>query len=223
MNSTVSIVRATKSAVSVDSVLNLGAFDLKKVVKMDPEFLNTENTHEHDTTVSSLSVVEKRPLDLDSIQRWINYLLVNKGTDLYRMKGFLNVAHSDERFLFQAVHMIFNGQFDDPWLPGEERISKFVFIGKNLNHDELREGFEQCVLTPELAARKLKNLRFSVGDKVECQTNDGYLPGKVVKLRFRDEYMPAGVIAPYQIALDNGELIWAPEDVNDYIRKIQKK
>ena len=35
---------------------------------MDPEFLNTENEHEHDTTVSSLAVVEKRPLDLDSIQ-----------------------------------------------------------------------------------------------------------------------------------------------------------
>ena len=102
MNSSAPIIRSTRSAVSVDQVLDIRAFDLKKTVEMDPEFLNTENEHEHDTTVSSVSVVEKRPLDLDAIQRWVNYLLVNKGTDLYRMKGVLNIANSDERFMFQA-------------------------------------------------------------------------------------------------------------------------
>ena len=119
MNSSAPIIRSTRSAVSVDQVLDIRAFDLKKTVEMDPEFLNTENEHEHDTTVSSVSVVEKRPLDLDAIQRWVNYLLVNKGTDLYRMKGVLNIANSDERFMFQAVHMIFNGTFDEPWLADE--------------------------------------------------------------------------------------------------------
>ena len=121
MNSSAPIIRSTRSAVSVDQVLDIRAFDLKKTVEMDPEFLNTENEHEHDTTVSSVSVVEKRPLDLDAIQRWVNYLLVNKGTDLYRMKGVLNIANSDERFMFQAVHMIFNGTFDEPWLADENR------------------------------------------------------------------------------------------------------
>ena len=95
INSSAPIVRAERSAVSVDSVLDIHAFDLKKTVDMDPEFLNTENKHEHDDTVSSISVVEGRPLDLDAVQRWVNYLLVNKGTDLFRMKGVLNVADSE--------------------------------------------------------------------------------------------------------------------------------
>ena len=77
INSSVSIVRTCKSKVSTDSVLDLHAFDLKKTVEMDPEFLNTENEHEHDTTGSSLAVVEKRPLDLDSIQTGVNNLIVN--------------------------------------------------------------------------------------------------------------------------------------------------
>ena len=109
INSSAPIITAEKSKVSVDSVLDIHAFDLKKTVDMDPEFLNTDNEHEHDDTVSSICVVEEKPLDLDALQRWVNYLLVNKGTDLYRMKGVLNVADSEERFMFQAVHMIFNG------------------------------------------------------------------------------------------------------------------
>ena len=222
MNSSAGIIRSERSAVSVDNVLDIRAFDLKKTIDMDPEFLNTENEHEHDTTVSSVSVIEKRPLDLDAIQRWVNYLLVNRGTDLYRMKGVLNVAKSDERFMFQAVHMIFNGNFDEPWQADETRESRFVFIGKNLDHDELRRGFEKCVLTPELEAKRLAELRFDVGDPVECNTNDGWVAGVIAGRMYRDDFMPPGLVAPYQIELRDGTLIWAPEDDDDFIRAGKK-
>ena len=218
INSSAPIVTAERSNVSVDSVLDIHAFDLKKTVDMDPEFLNTENEHEHDDTVSSICVVEDRPLDLDALQRWVNYLLVNKGTDLYRMKGVLNVADCDERFMFQAVHMIFNGNFDAPWADDEKREPKFVFIGKNLDHDELKEGFLACIQTPELIAKRKLALRFAVGDAVECRTGDGFVPGKVTAHLYRDDFMPPGVTAPYQIQLDNGKLIWAPEDDDKFIR-----
>jgi G3E family GTPase len=222
MNSSAGIIRSERSAVSVDNVLDIRAFDLKKTVEMDPEFLNTENEHEHDATVSSVSVIEKRPLDLDAIQRWFNYMLVNRGTDLYRMKGVLNVANSDERFMFQAVHMIFNGNFDEPWQADETRESRFVFIGKNLDHDELRRGFEKCVLTPELEAKRLAELRFDVGDPVECNTNDGWVAGVIAGRMYRDDFMPPGLVAPYQIELRDGTLIWAPEDDDDFIRAGKK-
>ena len=222
MNASAPIIRSERSAVSVANVLDIRAFDLKKTIDMDPEFLNTENEHEHDTTVSSVSVIEKRPLDLDAIQRWFNYLLVNRGTDLYRMKGVLNVANSDERFMFQAVHMIFNGNFDEPWQADETRESRFVFIGKNLDHDELRRGFEKCVLTPELEAKRLAELRFDVGDPVECNTNDGWVAGVIAGRMYRDDFMPPGLVAPYQIELRDGTLIWAPEDDDDFIRAGKK-
>jgi G3E family GTPase len=222
MNASAPIIRSERSAVSVANVLDIRAFDLKKTIDMDPEFLNTENEHEHDTTVSSVSVIEKRPLDLDAIQRWVNYLLVNRGTDLYRMKGVLNVAKSDERFMFQAVHMIFNGNFDEPWQADETRESRFVFIGKNLDHDELRRGFEKCVLTPELEAKRLAELRFDVGDPVECNTNDGWVAGVIAGRMYRDDFMPPGLVAPYQIELHDGTLIWAPEDDDDFIRAGKK-
>jgi G3E family GTPase len=222
MNASAPIIRSERSAVSVANVLDIRAFDLKKTIDMDPEFLNTENEHEHDTTVSSVSVIEKRALDLDAIQRWVNYLLVNRGTDLYRMKGVLNVAKSDERFMFQAVHMIFNGNFDEPWQADETRESRFVFIGKNLDHDELKRGFQKCVLTPDLEKRRLASLRFDIGDPVECNTSDGWVAGVVAGRMYRDDFMPPGVVAPYQIELHNGTMIWAPEDDDDFIRAGKK-
>jgi G3E family GTPase len=218
MNASAPIIRTEKSAVSADLILDLHAFDLKKTIEMDPEFLNTENEHEHDRTVSSVSIVEKRPLDLDAVQRWFNYLLVNRGTDLYRMKGVLHIANSEERFMFQAVHMIFNGNFDEPWREDETKESKFVFIGKNLNHGELKKGFEKCVLTPELERKKLQSLRFKIGHEVECNTDDGWVQGIIKAHMYRDDFMPPGLVAPYQVELPDGTLIWAPEDDDDFIR-----
>ena len=81
MNSSASIIRTERSAVSVDNVLDIRAFDLKKTIDMDPEFLNTENEHEHDTTVSSVSVIEKRQEralgDLDRSEKLITELEVS--------------------------------------------------------------------------------------------------------------------------------------------------
>merc|ERR1719240_1076510 len=100
---------------------------------MDPEFLNTDGEHEHDTSVSSVSITKEGLLDLGSVQDWITPLLQTKGADIYRMKGVLNVKHATQKFVYHAVHMIFNGEFTEPWAEDEPRGSKLVFIGKNLD------------------------------------------------------------------------------------------
>jgi hypothetical protein len=137
------------------------------------------------------------------------------------MKGVLSIAHAQQKFVYQAVHMIFNGTFDEEetWKEGEARESKLVFIGKNLDKEALKSGFVKCAVTPELAERKLKQLRFEKGSKVECRTGEGWQKGEVAALMYRDEYMPQGVVAPYQVKLDSGSLIYAPHDDDALIRK----
>ena len=117
---------------------------------MDPEFLNTDGEHEHDTSVSSLSIIQKGEVDLEAVQDWVGWVLREKATDIYRMKGVLAIAHARQKFVYQAVHMIFNGNFEDSevWGPDEERESKLVFIGKNLDKEALKVGFAACVATP---------------------------------------------------------------------------
>jgi G3E family GTPase len=40
--------------------------------------------------------------------------------------------------------MIADGAFIGSWKPDEPRVSRLVFIGRNLNRPQLRRGFEQC-------------------------------------------------------------------------------
>jgi len=40
---------------------------------MDPGFLNTDEEHEHDQTVSSLSIVRPGEVDLDEVQRCVRW------------------------------------------------------------------------------------------------------------------------------------------------------
>jgi len=220
LNAFAPIMRCQQSNVSVDSVLNIKGFDLKRTLEMDPEFLNTDGEHEHDTSVTSVAINLPGDIDLNSVQEWISTILQEKGTDIYRMKGVLSIAHSNERFVYQAVHMIFTGDFMEPWEEGETRESKLVFIGKNLNREELTAAFKACQATPDAEDKRRKALRFSVGTRVECKTGaTAWSPGEIVALLYRDEFMQPGVVAPYQIKLDDGNLIYAPADEDAVIRK----
>ncbi|EOD09808.1 hypothetical protein EMIHUDRAFT_465373 [Emiliania huxleyi CCMP1516] len=249
INSQAPVQRCTKAEVSPDWVLDIGAFDLKRVIEMDPEFLNTDGEHEHDTSVSSVAITENVPLDFGLVQDWIGGLLQNKGawpgrrracgaarcggTDLYRMKGVLNVQHATQKFVYHAVHMIFNGEFED-WEPDEPRETKLVFIGKNIDAAALKADFAACVASEENLAKKRDALRFKagaapeilsdppqrVGDRVECSMAGGMRQaGEVVQLLWRDEEMEQGQVCPYKVKLDEGGVTWAPVDEDDCIRR----
>ena len=146
-------------------------------------------------------------------------LLQSKGADIFRMKGVLSIAHAETKFVYQGVHMIFNGDFTEAWTAEETRESKLVFIGKNLKPDELKAEFMACVSTAEQQEKKLKSLRFAIGDAVKCNTGSGWQAGKIVKHMYRDEHMPPGMVAPYQVQLDGGDLIYAPADEDELIWK----
>jgi len=218
INSFAPILRCSQSNVSVDSVLNIKGFDLKRTLEMDPEFLNSDGEHVHDQTVSSVSITQNGELDLNLIQEWISTILQEKGTDIFRMKGVLNIMHAEQRFVYQAVHMIFNGNFTEAWGEDEPRENKLVFIGKNLDAAELRAKFAECIATPEKIKEKEGRLRFKIGDAVECNTGK-WSKGTVFALMYRDDGMPPGMVAPYQVKLDSGDLIYAPEDSDELIRK----
>jgi len=137
------IHRTQRSAVAIDAVLNRGAFELTRILEMRPDFLDHDD-HEHSDDVSSMSFEVEKPIDPEAFNAWIGQLLQEKGPDLLRTKGILSYANEDRRFAFQAVHMIADGDFIGPWKADEPRVSRLVFIGRNLNRPQLRRGFEAC-------------------------------------------------------------------------------
>lgn len=104
-----------------------------------------EASHEHDNSVTSVGIEHEGNLDLKKFNAWISWILDNKGVDIFRSKGIVSVAGHEERFVFQGVHMLFDAQSDRLWKPGETRRTQIVFIGRNLNREELNAGFNECI------------------------------------------------------------------------------
>ena len=60
-------------------------------------------------------------------------------------KASSSFKDDDQRFVFQGVHMILDGDHQRPWNEGEKRDSRIVFIGRNLPGKKIAEGFESCI------------------------------------------------------------------------------
>ena len=101
--------------------------------------------HEHDASVGSVGVRLPGELDPGRFEAWVVGLLRARGVDIFRMKGVLALAGKDRRFVFQGVHMLFDGQDGRAWESGVARESQMVFIGRDLDRRQLTEGLRSCL------------------------------------------------------------------------------
>ena len=131
--------------IEIDQILGIEAFSLDHALEIDPEILG-EDAHQHDETVISVTIVESGDLNGKKLNSWISELLRNQGPDIFRMKGILSIQGEKNRFVFQGVHMLFDGKADRPWYPQETRKNELVFIGRNLDETQLKEGFRACLV-----------------------------------------------------------------------------
>ncbi len=94
--------------------------------------------------IRGISLTLRKPIHGQRVTNWLNQLLADQGPDILRAKGILDVAGDERRLVFQAVHMILEGDFQREWKDGDDRFSRMVFIGRNLDEAALRAGFEAC-------------------------------------------------------------------------------
>jgi G3E family GTPase len=146
MNALAKVYRTHDAQVAMDTILGVQAFDLNRALEIDPEFLD-ESAHEHDEAVYSIALVESGALDGEKLNDWLGELLRTQGPDIFRMKGILNLVGEDCRFVFQGVHMLFDGRRDRPWKSEAERKNELVFIGRNLDAAQLQAGFRACLVS----------------------------------------------------------------------------
>jgi G3E family GTPase len=176
--------RTQRSQVPLDAVLGRNAFDLDRILHIEPDFLESEDhdhdrdhhdhghdhahghdhghdhhhdhdhkhahshgklKHYHDEDMQSISLKSDKPLDPDKFFPWVQDLVQKEGPSILRSKGILSFKNDDERFVFQGVHMILDGDHQRPWNKDEKRESRIVFIGRNLPGKKITEGFESCI------------------------------------------------------------------------------
>ena len=205
INNFAPIYQTENSLIDPKELIDIGSFDLERTLEMDPEFLDTESEHEHDQSVTSTSARFLGELNVNKLERWIGELMREKGQDLFRYKGVLAVKGMDQKFVFQGVHMLFGGDFSKEiglWKKGEDRECRFVFIGRNLDHEGLQKGLMECLA---------EELRFNVGDKVYANIGE-FTEGRILKCWDEGN--------PYRVEIQNDEKsnVWVPIDNDHFVR-----
>jgi len=148
--------RTKMSEIALGEILDKGAFDLQRILKIEPHFLpehghdhhhghdhdhHHHEPHYHDEEMSSLSLTSDKPIDGDKFRRWISSVLQEHGATILRSKGILAIKGANRRHVFQGVHMIMDSSWGQPWKDDEPRLTKLVFIGRTLPVDDLKRGF----------------------------------------------------------------------------------
>ena len=204
INAFAPVYETKNSIIDPSELIGIGAFDLSKTLEMDPEFLDTDAEHEHDENVTSTSSKFEGELNVNKLERWIGELMQTKAEDLFRYKGVLAVKGMDQKFVFQGVHMLFGGDFNQEiglWKDDEKRECRFVFIGRNLDHAALEAGLMEC---------KAEDLRFGVGDMVYANIGE-FTKGKILKCWDQGN--------PYRVEIQDEDRtnVWVPIDSDDYV------
>jgi len=129
--------------VPLEEVLERGAFDLDRILEIEPNFLS-DNDHEHDDAITSVSLTSEAPIRPELFMPWLRTLTATQGQDILRLKGVLAFPDEDQRYVVQGVHMLLDGDHQRDWKADEARTSRLVFIGRNLDAATLRQGFAAC-------------------------------------------------------------------------------
>jgi G3E family GTPase len=160
-----------RCAVPLPEVLGRNAFDLDRILDIEPEFLEVAHHHHdrdhdhdhdhdhhghahaqhgslkhyHDEEMQSVSLKAEAPLDPDKFFPWVQTLVQKEGPNILRCKGILSFKGDPKRFVLQGVHMILDGDHQREWRSDEPRTSRIVFIGRQLPEQSIRAGFESCL------------------------------------------------------------------------------
>ena len=136
------LLRSVRCDVPLDLILDRGAFDLARL-----DVAGDGHDHHHDRhghAVECVSLRLDRPLERSRLLAWLRRLVIERGADLLRAKGIVDLAGADRRFVFQGVHMMMDTDMAQAWPPHEARESRLVFIGRNLDREDLLQGLRHC-------------------------------------------------------------------------------
>ena len=155
LNPTAELRRSVQGDIPLARLLDRGAFDIARL-RLPAQRLGAApagsaqhryvpvDAGRHSVGIASVALSVARPLERSRFLPWLQRLVTERGADLLRAKGIVAFDGEDRRFVFQAVHMTVDSGPDRRWAAGETRDTRLVFIGRNLDAEELRGELEHC-------------------------------------------------------------------------------
>jgi G3E family GTPase len=143
INRAARICQTQNSDVDIGMVLDLRSLDIE--IKAE----HHDHNHKHSEDIETVAIVTSGDLDGVKISQWFRELIAEFGERIMRMKGILNLRKDPDQFVFQGVHMLFEGRPGRAWGESEERVNRLVFIGRQLDKEKITQGFMDCITTAD--------------------------------------------------------------------------
>jgi G3E family GTPase len=141
LNGAARVCQTRNSDVDIATVLDLRSLDIE--VRAEKH----DHNHKHTEDIETVAISTAGDLDGLKLSHWFRELLAEFGERVMRMKGILNLRKDPDQFVFQGVHMLFEGRPGRAWADDEERLNRLVFIGRNLDKEKITQGFINCITT----------------------------------------------------------------------------
>lgn len=156
--------------IAISEVLDLKGFNLNAKLELDPDFLISEELHEHEECddecahqvheghshdhhrahhsddIAAFVFKSTQAFHTAKLDEFLAGLVNVFGPRMLRYKGVLLMEGADRKVIFQGVHQIMGTDVGAKWVEGELRESKMVFIGKNLPKDVFIQGLSLCLV-----------------------------------------------------------------------------
>jgi G3E family GTPase len=141
LNGAARVCQTRNSDIDIATVLDLRSLDIE--VRAEKH----DHNHKHTEDIETVAISTAGDLDGLKLSHWFRELLAEFGERIMRMKGILNLRKDPDQFVFQGVHMLFEGRPGRAWADEEERLNRLVFIGRNLDKEKITQGFLNCITT----------------------------------------------------------------------------
>ncbi|MBW4553570.1 MAG: cobalamin biosynthesis protein CobW [Aphanocapsa sp. GSE-SYN-MK-11-07L] len=100
-----------------------------------PSHHDSEAEHEHDDEIISMPVISQQACDPQQLIQTLKQLMAQQ--DIYRIKGFVNVANKPMRLVLQGVGDRIETFYDRPWQATEIRETRLILIGRALDQAQI--------------------------------------------------------------------------------------
>jgi cobalamin biosynthesis protein CobW len=135
LRSGVKIVSCNNGAIAPEILLGFNAA-VEDNLESRPSHHDSQEEHDHDDEINSVELVIEREFDPKTLMQKLQQLVEKE--EIYRIKGFVNVANKPMRMVLQGVGDRFDSFYDRPWKVDELRQTKLVFIGRSLKSEQIQ-------------------------------------------------------------------------------------
>jgi G3E family GTPase len=158
LNTTAQISSVTFSDISSINILDTFSYSVKAIEETTLSFQNLKVMKAVAESRSSLDIRSKEHyhhiktegfiipgcFDYEKFILWMKMFLFFNQNKIYRVKGIISFAGKNEQHILQAIRSDFNIEEGKPW-KNEMRFCKLIFIGKDIDRDDLEDKLYQLI------------------------------------------------------------------------------